>query len=311
MSKWQTVAALLVVGLLALAPSLAAARAGGGYSAGGGSSFMSQGSRGMNTYSGTPMQRSLTPQSVPPAPGAASGYGGYHPFLTGLAGGLFGGWLGSMLFPHWGMGYGMGGLISPIFLWLILIWLGWMAYRAFAGHFSPLATRGGALGFGGLGGMAAGSAMGLGAAAAPAQIAAPLAISGADYQAFETILKGVQTAWSNSDLQGLRRLMTPEMVSYFVEELTSNQSQGVVNRVEQVELVKGDLREAWDEGRMHYASCLLHWRALDYTVRLGAQPGDMSAIVAGDARQPSEAAEVWTFARSPGGQWLLSAIQQV
>ena len=70
---------------------------------------MSQGSRGSRTYD-QPMQRSLTPQTPwRHQPGLGSGSGGYgasHPFWTGLAGGLFGGWLGSMLFPHWGMGYG-------------------------------------------------------------------------------------------------------------------------------------------------------------------------------------------------------------
>ena len=219
-----------------------------------------------------------------------------------------------MLFPHWGMGYGMGGmggLISPIFLWLGLIWLGWMAYRAFAGHLAPL---GGRSRRDGVRRHADGDADG--AWAGPRRrrrrsSRAPLAIAGSDYQAFETILKGVQTAWSNSDLPGLSRLMTPEMVSYFAEELTSNQSQGVANRVEQVELLKGDLREAWDEGRMHYATCLLHWRALDYTVRLGAQPGESPPSSPATRGSRAKRPRVWTFARSPGGHWLLSAIQQV
>ena len=140
---------------------------------------------------------------------------------------------------------------------------------------------------------------------------APLAIAGEDYQSFETILKHVQGAWSNGDLAALRQYTTPEMLSYFAEELAENQSQGVVNRVDQVELVRGDLRESWDEGRLHYASCYLQWRALDYTMRADRRPSDPDALVSGDPRQPALAAEVWTFARSPGGHWLLSAIQQV
>ena len=310
MNKWHALATLLLIGLLALAPSLAEARAGGSYGFGGGGSFMSQGSLGSRTYN-APMQRSLTPPSPSRAgqvPGYAPGYGSYHPFWTGLAGGLFGGWLGSMLFPHWGMGYGMGfgGMMGSVFTWLILIWLGWMAFRLFSRRFAPLAS-GGAMGFGG----AMGAMPGFAGAAAPAATSAPLAISGADYQAFETILKSVQAAWSNGDLAELRRHVTPEMLSYFAEELAENQSRGVFNRVEQVELLRGDLREAWDEGRLHYATCLLHWRALDYTVRADRHPGDADYVVAGDPRQPSEAAELWTFARSPGGHWLLSAIQQV
>lgn len=118
----------------------------------------------------------------------------------------------------------------------------------------------------------------------------------------------MQAAWSNGDLAELRRHVTPEMLSYFAEELAENQSQGVVNRVEQVELLRGDLREAWDEGRLQYATSLLHWRALDYTVRVDRHPGDTDYVASGDPHQPAEAAEIWTFARSPGGHWLLSAI---
>jgi predicted lipid-binding transport protein (Tim44 family) len=165
------------------------------------------------------------------------------------------------------------------------------------------------MGFGGIGAMGGGP--GYGGAAAPVAASAPLAISGADYQGFETVLKAVQAAWSNGDITELRRHVTPEMLSYFAEELAENQSRGVVNRVEQVVLLRGDLREAWDEGRLHYATCLMHWRALDYTIRADRHPSDSDYVVAGDPRQPSEAAETWTFARSPGGQWLLSAIQQV
>jgi predicted lipid-binding transport protein (Tim44 family) len=309
MPTGRTLVALLFAALIALAPALAEARAGGSYGRSGGGSFSSQGSRGMNTYS-TPMQRSITPQQSPSAARQAPGYGGYgssHPFLTGLAGGLFGGWLGSMLFPHWGMGgmgYGGGfggGVIGPIFTWLIIIWLAWMGFRFFSRRFGAAASQGGGtMAFGGIGGAGGGSA------AAPAQ-QTPLAISGADYQAFERILKDVQAAWSRADLAALRHNVTPEMLSYFSEELAENESRGVSNRVEQVELLRGDLREAWDEGRLQYATCYLSWRALDYTV----QSSDPNTVVSGDRHQPTEAGEAWTFARSPGGQWLLSAIQQV
>ena len=140
---------------------------------------------------------------------------------------------------------------------------------------------------------------------------APLAIAGADYHTFETILKAVQDAWSRGDLNAMRAMVTPEMLSYFSEELAENESRGVRNHVTQVELLRGDLREAWDEGHLQYATCALHWRALDYTVHAGARPGEAEMIVSGDPQQPSEAAELWTFARAPGGQWLLSAIQQI
>jgi predicted lipid-binding transport protein (Tim44 family) len=224
------------------------------------------------------------------------------------SGGLLGGWLGSMFFPHWGMGYGggFGGVLGSVFSWLLIIGLGWMVFRFFARRMAPaLSGAAGAMPYGGLG---SGMGLGLGSTASRG---APLAIAHVDYEAFETVLKHVQGAWSTGDLGNLRHFVTPEMLSYFADQLAENESQGVVNHVEQVEMLRGDLREAWDEGRLQYATCMLHWRALDYTVRNGRSPGDPDAIVSGDRQNPSEAAELWTFARSPGGQWLLSAIQQV
>jgi predicted lipid-binding transport protein (Tim44 family) len=148
-----------------------------------------------------------------------------------------------------------------------------------------------------------------GVAATPAS--RDLAVSAADYTAFEAILKAVQGAWSKGDLRELGHYVTPEMLSYFSEELAANASQGVTNHVEQIELVNGDVRESWDEGRLHYATCLLRWRGLDYTVRTDRKPGEPGWVVDGDPQRPSDAQEMWTFARTPGGHWLLSAVQQV
>ena len=321
MGKWRIFLALTLAVGLALAPALAQARAGGSYRSGGSGSFMNQGSLGSHTYN-QPMDRSLTPQSpaIAGQSGSGFGYGNSHPFFTGLAGGLFGGWLGSMLFPHWGMGYGGGGfgsVFGSILMWMLIIWLLWMGYRFLARRWDPLASGRQPLYRGASGGLGLGSGLGLGgglggpASSAVRPPSVSLAVSGPDYQAFEIVLKHVQGAWSAADLAGLRHFVTPEMLSYFSQQLAENESQGVVNKVEQIELVRGDLREAWDEGRLQYATCLLRWRALDYTVRGDRRPGDPDYLTAGNPTAPTDAAELWTFCRSPGGQWLLSAIQQV
>lgn len=319
--------ALLLVALMILAPSLAEARAGGSYRLGGGGSFSSMGSHGFQTYSNNgaaPIQRSLTPQTAPgPAYGGSGyGYGGYgygHPFLSGLFGGFFGSWLGGMLFPHWGMGYGVGGMFGSVFSWLFLLGVVWFLFRLFGSRSRMGMSYGGPSmmgqgmgpglysgGYAGMGPMSPG----FGALSGQPRLAT-IGVAQSDYQEFEAILQGVQTAWSNGDLNGLRQYTTPEMLSYFAEQLAENQSQGVINKVENVELIKGEVREAWDEGRMHYATALMHWRARDYTLRSGGNPRDGDLIVGGDAQHPAEASEMWTFARSPGGRWLLSAIQQV
>jgi len=105
--------------------------------------------------------------------------------------------------------------------------------------------------------------------------------------------------------------MTPEMLGYFSQELTRNSSQGVQNHVSNVTLVKAELTESWEEADLEYATAYMRWTALDYTVRIGAPPSSPGALVAGDPRIPTESEEVWTFVRRKGGQWLLSAIQQV
>jgi len=316
MSTLRNLAAALLCALLLLSPVLAEARAGGSYG-GGGMGYSSQGSMGSRTYNyngGAPIGRSTTPQSQSGSPYYGYGNSGYgfaqnHPFLTGLAGAFFGSWLGSLLFPHWGYGYGMGfgHVFGSLFSWIIIFVLLSMVFRRFRRSYGPLPSLGGMAYGGPQPGFGTGRAGGYGAAPQSRD----LTVTPADYAAFEAILKAVQEAWSRGDLRALGHYVTPEMLGYFSEELAGNSSQGVENHVEQLQLVNGDVREAWDEGALQYATCLLHWRALDYTVRKDRNAGDAGAVVEGDPHRPTDAQELWTFARSPGGHWLLSAIQQV
>lgn len=309
-------AVIVLAAALALAPSLAMARAGGGYRIGGGGSFSSYGSRGFQTFvpnGAAPIGRSLAPQSgiggsygARPGYGYGYGYGYNHPFLTGIFGGVFGSWLGGMLFPHWGMGYGVGGMFGSVFSWLFLLGIVWLLFRMFAGRGRMSMPYGGPMAYGG---MSSPMPSMFGGGAGPRL--ATIGVNAGDYQQFEDILKNVQAAWSRGDLAALRHYATPEMLSYFAEQLAENESQGVVNKVEDLELIKGEVREAWDEGHMQYATALMHWRARDYTVRSAGDPHEGEIIVGGDPQHATEASEMWTYARSPGGRWLLAAVQQV
>lgn len=313
MSRRWNLAAALLCALILLTPELAAARAGGSYGSGG-MGYSSQGSLGSRTYDdngGQAIARSTAQQNQSDSPyyGGQYGFAQSHPFLTGLAGAFFGSWLGALLFPHWGYGYGMGfgHVFGSLFSWVILLVVLSMLFRRFRRSHGPLVPPP-------LGGMGYGGPQpGLGYArggygGAPSR---DLAVGTADYAAFEAILKAVEEAWSKRDLRALGHYTTPEMLGYFGEQLAANTSQGVENHVERLELINGDVRQAWDEGALQYATCLLHWRALDYTVRSDREPGTAGWLVEGDAERPSEAQELWTFVRSPGGHWLLSAIQQV
>jgi hypothetical protein len=311
MARWRNLLSALMCVAMLLAPALAEARAGASARSGGGSSYSSQGSLGSRTWGNNgaaPVERSM---SQPPGTSGSGAFGrspGFmqnHPYLTGMAGAFFGSWLGSLLFPHWGFGMGLGGVFGSLFSWIVIIIGISMLFRLFRRGATPLTVPH----FGG--GIASHGMPGFGGGAGAAPASRDLAVSETDYTAFEAILKAVQGAWSKGDLRELGHYLTPEMLSYFSEELAGNASRGLANRVEQIELINGDVRESWDEGRLHYATCLLRWRGLDYTVRIDRQPGEPGWLVDGDAQRPSEAQEMWTFARSPGGHWLLSAIQQV
>ena len=75
----------------------------------------------------------------------------------------------------------------------------------------------------------------------------PLIIAKSDYDAFERLLGDIQSAFSIEDLSALRAIVTPEMLSYFSEQLADNASRGLINRVTDVKLLQGDLAEAWRE----------------------------------------------------------------
>lgn len=313
--NWRILLALFFSVNLALAPAIAEARAGG--SSGGRSSSMgSRGSRTFENNGAQPLSRSVTPLPetprqpgfAPAMPSPAYGGGGFfqrHPFLTGLAGGLFGSWLfGHSGYAADGDGAGAGSMMGTLLQLLIIGLLIYFAVRLFRGRAFSNGWRGGGSG---------GPPRSAGAAAAPAQRdrGRDINLSDADLQIFQTVHAGVQEAWSAGDMARLRPLMTPEMLSYFSEELTRNASQGVRNIVSGVQLVKGELTESWEERDLHYATAYLRWRAVDYVVRLGRSPGDPDYLVSGDPRTPVEAEEMWTFVRRRGGDWLLSAIQQI
>ena len=125
-----------------------------------------------------------------------------------------------------------------------------------------------------------------------------------DYQAFEQLLQGVQQAWSNHDLNALRAMATPEMVSYFAEQLGEQTSRGVHNFVTAVRLEKGDLAEAWAENGREYATVAMQFSMTDVTRDRAGQ------VVDGSLAERITATEIWTFLRVAGGRWILSAIQQ-
>jgi len=317
-SLFKTIAVVLALALpTALAISSADARVGGG---------SSSGSRGSRTYSAPPptttapgsasqFNRTYTQpgagmNSAAAAPARGGLFGRAGGFMGGLAAGFLGAGLLGMLFGG-GLFGGLGGLSSilGLIIQIVLVVLvvrlamSWWQRRhspqaAYANADAgaapgPQANQRSGLG-GGLGGF------GFGANANNA----PLEIKPDDYESFERLLGEVQTAWSNEDVAKLHTLATPEMVSYFEQDLAQNRARNVVNKVTNVKLLQGDLAEAWREGETDYATVALRFALTDKTLDRNS-----GTLVAG-SEQPGEVTEVWTFARRPGSGWELSAIQQ-
>jgi predicted lipid-binding transport protein (Tim44 family) len=145
--------------------------------------------------------------------------------------------------------------------------------------------------------------MGLGAAASGSAFG-KVEIGKSDYDDFERLLNEVSLAYGEEDAARLRTLATPEMQSYFAEQIAGNLSRGVVNKISGIKLEQGDLAEAWREGNDEYASVAMRYAIVDKTVERAT-----GRVVEG-ADTPQEVIEVWTFVRTRGGAWMLSAIQQ-
>ena len=268
----------------------------------------SLGSRSSRTAD-RPIERTVTPPPaaapVAPAPitspvmapQPSMGFFQSHPFMSGFMGGMVGMGIGSMLFGHSAFasfdaspGAGILGLLLQLALVGGLIW--WML-RMFKGRASPL------------GRVMAMPSHGIPATAPMARVAKEFEPSDADKQVFAQILMEAQRAWTAGDIGALKQIATPEMVSYLADDLAADSSQGVRNVVEDVQLLKGDVIEAWSEGARQFVTAVLTFSARDYTVRL-----DNGAVVEGNPHQPIQNIEAWTFLRVGPGRWLLSAVER-
>ncbi|MDQ6433606.1 Tim44 domain-containing protein [Mesorhizobium sp. LHD-90] len=141
---------------------------------------------------------------------------------------------------------------------------------------------------------------------APAVEEEEIELSQDDLDTFQQRLTEVQEAFGREDHTALRRLVTPEMVSYLSEELADNAKNGVRNDVSDVHLVQADIAEAWREGDRDYATAALRYESVD--VMRDRATGE---VVDGDPEQATETTELWTFTRRRGTDWQLSAIQEV
>jgi predicted lipid-binding transport protein (Tim44 family) len=296
------------------------------------------GSRGSRTYdqngakpieqSVTPKPSATAPESTPgntapnaqPAPAMQPSFMQRNPLLAGLAAGIAGSYIGNMLFgatissarttdagEHVGETDTTAGGFSSTGVLLILMLLGAGAFYYFLRvRRSPTPD---------FSGITRSSEFSSTLLAEPSTTtlratAVDTEVTSADKTAFQQLLIDIQTAWSKQDLAGLRRFVTPEMLAYFSTALAEQTSLDIANHVEDVVLLRADVRETWTEDATQFSTIGLHWSARDYTLSLTKQRGEPGYLIEGSEETPTESGEMWTFMRYQNGKWLLSAIQQ-
>jgi predicted lipid-binding transport protein (Tim44 family) len=292
--------------------------------AGGGRSFGSTGSRSFSapSRSYTPPSRPSAPTAQPlaqprPAPTATapSPMGG---FWRAMAGGVLGGFLGSLLFRGmagaggWGSGFGGGfGLLELLLLGGLAYGVYWMIKRGRAQEATATAyyERGAA-------GPYADPAVGTMEATRPDDdLERGLQHIRQMDPAFEPKLFAewatdaffqIQAAWMRRDVARLQPLLTEEMVGEFRTLIDESRAAGRVNKLENITVRSVEPVSAWQEQGKDYLTVRYLASLLDYTVdeRTGA-------VVQGDDSAPVKFEEYWTWVRPVGPNgWKLSAIQQ-
>jgi predicted lipid-binding transport protein (Tim44 family) len=234
--------------------------------------------------------------------GSLSGLFSRPGLLGGFAGGFLGSGLLGLLFGH-GLWGGLGGAASYFGLLFQLallamlgrlIWTWWRGSRTPA--FAALSPRQLADAY-----IRSRDELAVGGDSPPF---VEIKIGDSDHKSFVRLLGEVEAAYGREDLDALRTLVTPPMMGYFSQRLARNAGRGVVNLVSDVRLITGDLAEAWRERDIDYAAVAMHFSLIDRTVDRAS-----GRVVEGSESSPTEAAQVWTFSRTHGDNWLLSAIQ--
>lgn len=292
------------------------------------------GSRGSRSYSAPARPSPASPttpsspsrsfnQPSPVAPQRPGMFGGrFGGLMGGLAGFAIGGLLGSMLFG--GMGGGLGGGFGGIGLMEILLIGGglFLLFRflrnrqaqspqpAYAGAGGPTSAYG--AGTESSWSPAGGTAVE--APAAPSDVERGLAHMrsmdpGLDPSAItdhaRRVYFVVQQAIGMREVMGVREYVTPEMVTVLQAQCDRLRSSRRTNRVEQLDIRRAEISEAWQEGGQDYVTVFIGASMLDYTVDDGT-----GGVVEGSRTAPQQAEDFWTFTRPVGNNpWKLSAIQ--
>jgi predicted lipid-binding transport protein (Tim44 family) len=255
-----------------------------------------------------------------PNPGVGSpglGYG-RSPFWSGLAGGIAGGFIGSLLFggrAYGGpMGYGGGPGILDLLIIGALIYFGYRYFVRRRGVESMYYEENRTDNYSQYGAPYYGDGQ------QPYMPEPNVVERGLEeirrfdpsfnterfLETVEDLFFRIQAAWMNRSLDGIENLLTPEMQEYFRAEFARMEHEHLINRLENIAVRKVEPAEVWQEASRHFITVLFTANLLDYTV-----DDNTGKLINGDKLNPVKFMEFWTFTRTTGsGLWQLAGINQ-
>lgn len=240
--------------------------------------------------------------------------------MRGMAGGLVGGAIGSMLFgsmAHAGVGGGLGGSGIGLFQILILGGIGYFIYSRFfkkkslsyaqyqqQDHFAPSDYT------------FPGNNSSFPPPSPPGESTVQNGIAlirssdpDFDPEQFKEIAQDVffqvQAGWMRRDIKSYQHLLDEKLAHEYEEQFAEMRQKGQINKLENIAIRSVDLVDAGVDGNEEFVSLMFKANLLDYTV-----DENSGAIVAGSMTAPVKFAEQWTWTRLPGQiDWKLAGIE--
>lgn len=298
-------------------------RAGGGRSVGRGSSFSSRRSAPpphnaparpapaapdhANRSTSPPANNAAPAQNQPaPPPQAPPSSGGG--FMRGLAGGIAGGMIGNMLFHSLGASAGTSsigaaggiGFFDILLIGAILFFVfRWWTNRQQKQQLATFAADG-------VTDYSATIPYSAGPTVSPLSIvpASMKVTSSLTTDAASDIFFRLQGAWTRRDLSSVGEWIDRELLTELNEDLRELKEKKQINRLENIAIRSIELRDAWTEPGMEFATMRILASLLDYHVEEGTEQ-----IVDGSNYIPVKFEEDWVFCRLTGDvHWKLCSI---
>lgn len=267
------------------------------------------GGRRSSGRSSKPAQSEQYRQNTPPNPGAAAPQRGG--FGRALAGGIAGGFLGSMLFSSIGNAAGVGGggggggigLIEII----LIAGLAFLAFRWWKSRQLKTAAANGSFAQPVSMGNANYQAAPYTTTAAPQQAYQNLTTGSIESEEASDIFFRIQGAFTRRDLTPVTDRLSPDMYRELNRDIEDMKIQKRINRLENISVRGVDVTDRWNENGAEHARVRFTASLLDYVV-----DETSGQVIDGSANDPVKFEEDWTFARTSGyAPWQLVGISQV